>query len=697
MPITQDNRFIAIDTQLGKDKLLLVRFTCREAVSRLYEIDAEVASEDFAVDFDKILGTAVTIKVMRGDNSYRYFSGVVSRFVQTSGIGEVARYEMRIVPWFWFLTRTADCRIFQNKSVPDIVKAVFSLYPFADSKPNLTGEYKPKEYQVQYRETDFNFVSRLLEQEGISYYFEHDEKGKHTMHLVDAPTSFNPYKGYETIDWAGTRGEALDKQAILEWTYERSVQPGKYATTDFNFKTPSTPLLAPVENLPGHAAKEFEIFDAPGEYEAKAVGDELAKIRLQELQSSQELASGSGNSRGVLVGHTFQLGLPPRDDLKEKKWLVTEAVHRAVSDPFYAHRGGQKDEFSTRFSVVNATTLWRPARSTPKPTIPGPQTAFVCGPKGNDIHTDEYGRVKVKFHWDRESKGDENSSCWIRVSQHWAGKQWGTMMIPRTGQEVVVEFLEGDPDRPLITGRVYNAETMPPYKLPDFATVSTWKSLTTPDGGGFNEIRFEDKKDSEMFFMQAQKDQDTRVLHDQKLFVGNDQHIIVKHDHFTKIENNRNEDVTNDVKVKIGKDNHLTVVGLQAVKITKSKSTTVEDDVIDVFKANHSEETTKQYYLKADEIILEGMSNITLKVGGNSIAIDSSGIGLKTKDYKLEASGSAEMKATAGMKLESSASLDVKGSAVTVAGQGTLEAKSPNTTVKGDGMLILKGGMVMIN
>jgi type VI secretion system secreted protein VgrG len=697
MPITQDNRFIAIDTAFGKDKLLLVRFTCREAVSRLYEIDAEVTSEDFKVDFDKILGTATTIKVMRGDGAFRYFSGVVSRFIQTTGPGDHAHYEMRIVPWFWLLTRTADCRIFQNKSIPDIVKAIFDLYPFADVKFNLTGEYKPKEYQVQYRETDFNFVSRLLEQEGISYFFEHDEKGKHTLHVVDAPTSFLQYKGYEKIDWAATRGAALDKQVIHEWTYEKSVQPAKYATIDYNFETPSTPLLAPAQIPVGHVQKDFEVFDAPGEYLKKAEGDEIAKIRLQELQSSQEIATGSGNTRGICAGYSFQFGQLPRDDWKDKKWLVTEAVHRAVSDPFIAHGSRGEDEYSCRFSVVNAETLWRPSRLTPKPSIPGPQTAMVCGPKGNDIHTDQYGRVKVKFHWDRESKGDENSSCWIRVAQHWAGKQFGTMMIPRTGHEVIVEFLEGDPDRPIITGRVYNAETMPPYKLPDMATVSTWKSLSSPDGGGFNEIRFEDKKGKEMLFVHAQKDQDIRVLHDQKIFIGHNQHIVVKKDLATKVENNVDTVIEGDSKTKITKDDHHTIAGLQAIKITKSRSTTIEDDVIDVFKKNHSEEVTKEYYLKADQIVIEGMSNVTIKVGDNSIAIDSSGIGLKCAQFKLDVNGTMELSSKGPASVKSSATMDVEGATTTVKGSGQLECASPATTVKGDGMLTLKGGLVMIN
>ncbi|HLO42552.1 MAG TPA: type VI secretion system tip protein VgrG [Phycisphaerales bacterium] len=696
--ITQDNRFIAIDTVLGKDVLLLVRFTCREALSRLYEIDAEVTSEKFDIDFDKILGTAVTLKVMRGDNKFRYFSGVVSRFVQTTAPGEHARYEMRIVPWFWLLTRTSDCRLFQNKTVPEVVKAVFDAYPFADFKANLSGEYKPREFQVQYRETDFNFVSRLLEQEGITYYFEHDEKGKHTLNLVDAPTSHPEYAGYEKIDWAGTRGGALDKQVITEWTYEKSVQPAKYATTDFNFKTPSTPLLAPAENAPKHPMKDFEVFDAPGEYEKKADGDEIAKIRLQELQSAQEVASGAGNSRGVCVGNTFTLNHAPRDDWKDKKWLVTEAVHRAVSDPYIAQHAGAQDEFSTRFSIVNAQTLWRPARITPKPTIPGPQTAVVCGPKGNEIHTDEFGRVKVKFHWDRESKADENSSCWIRVSQQWAGKKWGAIMIPRIGQEVIVEFLEGDPDRPIITGRVYNAESEVPYKLPDFATVSTWKSMTSPDGGGFNELRFEDKKGSEVVFLNAQKDLEVRVKHDRHESIENDRHLVVgndrfehvKHDQHVKIDNERVEEVAKDYSTKIG--------GKEMRSVAETLSLKVSKDVAEEFDASASRTVKQKYSVKADEIVLEGGTHVTIKVGGCHVSIDSSGITIAGAKIELESKGDITMKANANISAEATGQMSLKGTGgVAVDTPAQLKLHGSAAELAGDGMVDVKGGLVKIN
>jgi type VI secretion system secreted protein VgrG len=315
--------------------------------------------------------------------------------------------------------------------------------------------------------------------------------------------------------------------------------------------------------------------------------------------------------------------------------------------------------------------------------IQGPQTAFVVGTAGEEIDTDEFGRVKVQFHWDRYGKVDENSSCWVRVSQPWAGKGWGAINIPRIGQEVVVEFLEGDPDRPIITGRVYNASAKVPYELPANKTISSLKSNTSKGGGGFNEIRFEDKKGEEQVFIHAEKNVDTRVKNDAFEWIGNNRHLVVKKDQVEHVENNRSEIVDADHTEEIGKDRHLKVVGKEAKAVDESLSLTVKGDVIEVFKANHSEQTTADYYLKADNVVIEALTNLTLKVGSSSIAIEAGGIGIKTSgEIKIESTGTTDIKATAPLTVESSA---------------TAEMKSPATTVKGDGMLTLKGGVVMIN
>ncbi len=300
--------------------------------------------------------------------------------------------------------------------------------------------------------------------------------------------------------------------------------------------------------------------------------------------------------------------------------------------------------YSCSFTAIDATQPFRSPRITPKPSISGPQTAMVVGPSGEEIYTDEYGRVKVQFHWDRYSKADENSSCWIRVAQVWAGKNWGAMYIPRIGQEVIVEFLEGDPDQPIITGRVYNDQAMPPYVPKTSPTISTLKSNSSKGGGGFNEIRFEDKKGDEQIFIHAEKNLDVRVKNDRFETVINNRHLHVEKDKFEHVDNNRSETVDADHKEEIGKDRHLNVKGKEAKEITDSMSLTVKGDVIEVFKANHSEQTTSDYYLKAKNVVIEGLDNITLSVGESYIAIESSQIEISAPTIKVEGSSMTEIK-----------------------------------------------------
>jgi type VI secretion system secreted protein VgrG len=355
--------------------------------------------------------------------------------------------------------------------------------------------------------------------------------------------------------------------------------------------------------------------------------------------------------------------------------------------------------FSCTFNAMDAGQPFRPSRITPMPTIAGPQVAVVVGPSGEEIHTDEYGRVKVQFPWDRQGMKDDNSSCWIRVSQNWAGKNWGAMIIPRITQEVIVEFLEGDPDRPIITGRVYNADNMPPYDLPDNKTMSTMKSNSSKEGQGFNEIRFEDKKGEEQIFVHAEKNQDVRVKNDSFEWIGNNRHLVVKKDQIEHVENNRNEKVDADHKEEIGKDRNLKVKGKEAKAVDGSLSLTVGDDVIEVFKKNHSEETTKDYYLKADNIVIEGMTNVTVKVGDSFIAIESGGIKIGTSgDIALEASGNIEQTAMGDVSLKATGNASVKGTGgLALESTAQAELKAPKTAVKGDGMLELTGGLVKIN
>lgn len=683
MPATQQNRFLAIGTALGDDALLIQSISITEQLGRLFQMEVELLSQDDAVDFDKMVGTNATVRLELPGGKTRYFNGFVSRFVQCEQERNYAHYRATLVPWVWFLTRNADCRIFQKKKVPDIIEEVFKAHGFKDYKLQLSGTYPEWEYCVQYRETDFNFISRLMEQEGIYYFFKHED-GVHTLILADSASAHEVTEDYDTIVYQSEgHGGQETTESVTDWVIEKEVQPGVYALGDFNFKTPAAPIVVNDNISRQHAASAFEIFDYPGEFDKRDEGEAYAKLRIQELHAQHEILRGQATARGICTGAKFTLKGHSRSDQNREYLITGVSCHISVSDYESTEKGEGEEFFTCSFTARPANEPFRSQRTTPKPVVHGPQTAIVVGKKGEEIDTDEFGRVKVQFHWDRYGKVDENSSCWVRVSQPTAGKGWGAISLPRIGQEVIVEFLEGDPDLPIITGRVYNATAKVPYALPDNKTMTSFKSNSSKGGAGFNELRFQDKKGDEQIFMHGEKNLDINIKNDAFELIGNDRHLIVTNNQADHIKNNRDEIVDADHKEKIGKDRHLKVVGKEAKEVGGSQSLTVKGDVIEVFKANHSEQTTGDYYLKGDNVVIEGMTNVTIKVGGSSIAIAADGIALKTDGLvKIEASATMDLKADAPLTIQSSA---------------TAEMKSSATTVKGDGMLTLKGGVVMIN
>jgi type VI secretion system secreted protein VgrG len=482
----QDTRHIEIETPLGEDVLLLQRFSGREAMSQLFEFDLDLLSENHEIDFDDIIGQNVTIRMDLKDGGKRYWNGFISRFVQgVSTSTKFAQYRATMVPWLWFLTRTSDCRIFQEKKVPEIVKQIFNDQGFSDIEDRLSGSYQTLIYCVQYRETDFAFVSRLMEQEGIYYYFRH-KKGKCTIVLCDSLSKHDPFSGYEKIDFAPDANSSVIPERIHAWTLDKQVRSGKFAHTDYNFTKPSTSLMSAEENPKGHARANYEVYEYPGRYPEKADGDKYAKVRMEALAQPHEICRGQSDARGVCAGHLFSLAKHTRGD-QNREYLVESTQYQVAADG-YETSGEQEESCACTFTAIPGNVQFRPARTTPKPAIHGTQTAVVTGPSGEEIHTDEHGRVKVQFHWDREGNFDENSSCWIRVSQQWAGAGWGAMFIPHIGQEVIVDFEEGDPDRPLITGRVYNGNNQPADALPDEKTKSVLRSRND------NDIVIEDKE-----------------------------------------------------------------------------------------------------------------------------------------------------------------------------------------------------------
>ena len=619
MAYTQENRRIGIGTALGPDVLLLSSFRGDEGISRLFRYDLELLSVDESVDFDALIGKNVTFWIVLADGSARYINGQISRFSQGARDPNFTSYHAEVVPWLWFLTRTADCRIFQNKKTPDIIQQIFNEFGFKDYALRLYGSFAEREYCVQYRETSFNFISRLMEEEGIFYFFEH-ENGKHTLVLANSPTENKPCPQQPNVRFDKSAGAWQQDDVILEWRLQQELRPGKYALTDYDFENPLTDLSV---NVSGKGA--YELYDYPGEYVKRGDGDTRVRIRLQEAETPYVVGYGSSDCRDFISGYTFNMTDHYRDS-QNQSYVLTAVHHVANQGADFV--SGSDDDFHYRntFECIPASTPFRPSRLTPEPVIQGAQTAVVVGPSGEEIFTDKYGRVKVQFHWDREGKLDENSSCWIRVAQLWAGKKWGAMYIPRIGQEVIVDFLEGDPDKPIITGRVYNAEQMPPYDLPAEKTKSAVKSYSSQGGGGFNEIRFEDKKGDEQVFVHGEKDLEIRVKNDRKEWIGEDRHLIVVRDKLEQIQRDDHHDVTRDRIENVGRDHHVQVVGKEAIKVQGSHSFTVQGDVIEQFQGNHSSQVTQALYIKGMNVVIEAATDLTIKVGGNFIDINSGGV-----------------------------------------------------------------------
>ncbi len=625
---TQADHLIAVDTPLGPDKLLLRSFSGTEGVSQLFHFQLDLLSEDPDINFDQIVGQKVTVSIKLADgSSERYFSGHVSRFAQLPGEPRLARYQADVVPWLWFLTRTADCRIFQNEKVPDIVQQVFQDFGFTDFETQLQGKYDPWEYCVQYRETACNFVMRLMEQEGIFFFFRH-EKGKHVLVMADQSSAHKPCPNAASVRYEHVvgRGYKREEDVILRWRRQQELRPGKYALTDYNFEMPNTGLLSNVDSQINQGGnRRFEIFDYPGEYEKRDQGEAQVKLRIEEQELPHDVIRGDGNCRAFCSGFRFGLTDHERQD-QNAQYVLTEITHSAHSGGFHSQEAGEGASYSNSFTCTPFSAPFRPPRRTAKHLVQGPQTAVVVGPKGEEIYTDKYGRVKVQFYWDRRGNNDEKSSCWIRVSHPWGGKNWGAISIPRIGQEVVVDFLEGDPDRPIITGRVYNADQMPPYDLPANQTQSGIKSRSSKGGGGYNELRMEDKKDAEMFSVHAQKDMETFVLNDSKEAIGRDRELNVKRNQTEIVGGDKHSVVEGEHRQDVDGDWSLSVGGARDEKVG----------------TKFAIDAGQEIHLKAGmKVIIEAGVQVTLKGPGGFVDIGPSGVTIQGTMVLINSGGAA--------------------------------------------------------
>jgi type VI secretion system secreted protein VgrG len=636
-------RLLNIDisrTGLQGVTMYLTEFMGSEGISMPFSFELTLLSETHNIDFEKIIGENVTVSLGLPDGSARFFNGIISRFSQgrggeTGGDLRFSQYRATLVPWFWLATRYTNSKIFQELSVPEIVEQIFNDREWLDFENRLERDYEKRTYCVQYRETDFNFISRLLEEEGIYYFFEH-ENNKHTLILADVPEKHLPCPNQEEARYQTVEGGWLEEDVITSLEKMQEIRSQKCTFRDFNFETPSTNLEVNAPSRQKVGPGEREIYDYPGEYGTRSEGDRLANLRMEEEELKAILITGSSICRAFTTGYRFKLQNHYRSDMNDKEYVLTYIDHEAneVSQA-YSLPGGTASEGDAEFSYRNQFACipfdipFRPARRAEKKFIQGPQTAIVVGPQGEEIYTDKYGRVKVQFHWDRIGEKDDKSSCWIRVASVFAGGQYGAIFTPRIGQEVIVDFLEGNPDQPLITGRVYNADLMPPYTLPDEKTKSTIKTNSSIGAEGFNEIRFEDKKGEEQIFIHAEKDIDIHVKSDRRELIGNDRHLIVKRDLKEKIECDKHVMVEKSEFREVKSDYNLKVGGKKAVEVTGSSSLKVTGNVIESFNANHSENVTATYHLKGMNLKLEAATGMELVVGGSSIVLTPAAIFIK--------------------------------------------------------------------
>jgi len=612
---TQAGRPIRLDTELGEDVLLIEEFTGAEGISQQFSFHIRAVSTDGALPVENLLQRPVVISVAQPGGDDRYIHGIVNRAVRHERAKGLTTYQFEMVPWSWFLSLTTDCRIFKKKSVPDIVRKIFADQQYTDFEFALSGSPDPREYCVQYRETSLDFISRLLEEEGIFYYFRHD-KDKHTMVLSDSQANFPDCPFEPNAEYGYPAEAAVDKDVVRSIAMEHSVRSQTVSLTDYDFQKPKVKLDVRA------TSSRYDLYDYPGHYFNRALGERYAKIQLEEQEVQRVVLAGNSNCRQFVAGHKFKLH-DISGQTEDDSYILLDVAHSARATS-YRSDGTEPFIYENQFQAFPADITYRPPRKTKRPLVHGTQTAIIVGPDGEDFNVvDSYGRVEVHFFWDRE----ETSSCPVRVSQTWAGKAWGAIQIPRIGQEVVVDFLEGDPDRPLIIGRVYNAEQMPPYDLPADQTISGWKSRSSTGGGkdNYNEIVLEDKKGSEVIRIHAEKDMNEYVEHDTYEYVGNDRHLMVdgsqaeavKGDQHLAVKGEKRESVAGNVSFKIGGDHHMKSGGVDSI------------------------EAGQEIHLKGGmKVIIEAGMQISLIGAGGFVDIGPSGVTIQGTLVQINSGGS---------------------------------------------------------
>ncbi len=679
-------RFVRLYGPLKEMEMQFLRAEVRERLSEITEIDIEFFSAKKDVKLEKILGQPLTIEVDFADNpeNKRYFVG---HCIEVQYEGELAGFVLFsavLRAWPWFLTRSSDCKIFQEKTAMEIIKEVLGDYGF-DFKDETQPNFPSRTYCVQYRETDWEFVYRLMVEEGIYFYFDY-EKGKATLVMVDDVGKHKPIPGNKTVDFRRESAVGVkDEELITEWREYETLQSGKVTLDDYFFEKPSSDLVASVQLPKGeHPHKDYEIYDYHGRFEDVERGQTLARSWIEALAGMHRRSHGKTNIRRFACGYKFQLDKHHVTSFNNKEYVLISTTTQIQIEPDFGNiekanetplgEALKLDErnptlYRCIFDAQPASEPFRAPHECRRPVIPGLQTAKVVGPEGNEIYTEKYGRVKVRFFWDRAENNDEEASCWIRTAVPWSGKQWGMVWVPRIGQEVVVQFEEGDPDRPIIVGMMFNDETKHPYKLPDNMTQMGWTTRSTTEGGSdmYHELLFEDKKEQEFIRFQSERDYKQIVKNNAEITVGiehadpGDMSLTVKNaltetvqegDHTFAVETgNETYSVEGNRDMTVNGDHSETVQGSQTINVTGAISITSSD-------------------------------SITLTVGGSSITIDTSSITLSSPTIEVSASGQLTCTGSGQAEFSSDGMAKVGGAMVDVGG---------------DAMVKIQGGICKIN
>lgn len=687
MAYATSNRFLYLSTPLGDNTLLLSGFRGHESISRLFRFELELLAENsLRIDFDQLVGQKIGFGIQGADATEepRHFSGIAVEFSQSARDHEFVSYRMTVVPDIWKLTRKHRSRIFQHVTIPEILKTVFADFDFKDE---IQGTFEPREYCTQFQESDFNFASRLMEEEGIYYYFRFS-RGVHKLVLANTPASHSDIPGISTVLFDHDAGGTRTEERINHWEKAQSWGSGKYTLWDHHFElphkhleaehiiTPSVQVGAVEHKLKLAGNEDFEVLEQPGRYAQRFDGidktggekpADLEKIfqdnkrttgiRMEQTEAAMIFLNAGGNNRHITSGHRFTLKNHYNGD---GPYVISEVSHQANEGSF---RSGSHlddgDHYTNAFTCFPYALPYRPPRVTPLPIISGPQTAVVVGPAGEEIFTEKYGRVKVKFMWDPSPDATDNS-CWARVATSWAGQNWGSIHIPRIGQEVVVSFMNGDPDQPMVTGSVYNPDQMPPYKLPEHKTVSTLKSRSTKEGGAknFNELRFEDLKGREQVFIHAERDKDDRTKAESREWVGANRHLIVKQnqkesvgqnkhvkvgaDYVFETDGDKHFDTKGNVCEQTGGNHDVTLAGNHSEKVGGKFSLAVGQSTEQTSGTKFAHQAGQEIHLKAGmKVVIEAGVELTLVGPGGFIDINPSGVTIQGTVVLINSGGSA--------------------------------------------------------